>query len=213
MCSQSVASIKASDIQQQCQRSQRLVSMASEVHRNISRTRSFASTACQHALSGTLNESAYLSVFPTRVAAAHNDLLLQLRRKLEDLIMRETDAAVHEWVDQYAISDVFQVLDRVTLSHLAAKDSGANDNNNILSSAIAGMNPKDRLTEARIRAKAAEVERLEHTVVEKETAVELLRTETQELVKCMVEAKRRIDDLSQQASSAMRVLNGDNTCS
>jgi hypothetical protein len=190
-----------------------MLAMTQEEHQNLSRTRSFAATACRDALSGSLNESAFLSVFPTRVAAAHNDLLLQMRRKLEDLIVRETDVAVDEWADQNAISDFFRVLDRVTLSHLAPKDNSGNENNALRYSAIVGMNPKDRLTEARIRAKAVEVKRLELTVEEKETAVERIRAETHELVKRTVAAERRIDELCQQASSAMRVLNGGNSCS
>jgi hypothetical protein len=180
--------------------------MGDEEHRNVIATRTFAAKACREALSASLNENTFLSAFPDRAVTAHKVLLLQLRGELEDLIVRETKAAVSEWAAQNSLAELFHAIDRVTLGQLSTMGASDGDGNVSLFASSVGMTPNQRVIEARVHGKARRVEQLEEILSKREAAMDELRLKAAEVMKDTALAQKNIEKLSLQATSTLSLL-------
>jgi hypothetical protein len=180
--------------------------MVDEEHRNVIGTRTLAAKACREALGASLNEHSFLCAFPDRAVTAHKDLLLQLRGELQDLIVRETKAAITEWAAQNSLAELFRAIDRVTLGHLSAMGASDGDDNISPLESSVGMTPNHRVIEARIHAKARRIEQLEEILSKREAAMDGLRSKAAEVVKDTALAQKNIEDSCRQANSTLNLL-------
>lgn len=131
--------------------------------------------ALQHANEETFSPEAFLSAFPPNASDGHQDILLRLRQNLLQLVERGYQAAFDIFLQSSDIANHFKLLDRATLNDAALSGAMSDVSEDVALEKLAEANPVDRLVQARVASKQAEIARLEVLVIEKESGLSALR--------------------------------------